>query len=83
VTLSSLGGTPSGVTIDSYAVYGSNGARISTGTGVLYTATLSSGTITIDMRSARGATKGGHQATLRVWSGATEIAHAVVYTLIK
>jgi subtilisin family serine protease len=83
VSLSSLGGTATSVTIDDYAVYGANGARIPTVGGVLYTATLAGGTITIDMNAARGATKGGHQATLRVSAGGVEIAHAVVYTLIK
>jgi len=55
----------------------------STGTGVSYSAALSGNTITIGMSAAQGASGGDHQATLRVFSGATEIAHAVVYTLIK
>jgi minor extracellular serine protease Vpr len=55
----------------------------STGTGVSYSVTLSSGRITVGMSAAKGASAGDHQATLRLFSGGTEIAHAVVYTLIK
>jgi hypothetical protein len=35
------------------------------------------------MIAAKGASAGDHQATLRVFSGGTEIAHAVVYTFVK
>jgi minor extracellular serine protease Vpr len=55
----------------------------STGTGVSYSAALSGNTIVIGMIAAQGASPGDHQATLRVFSGGTEIAHAVVYTFIK
>jgi minor extracellular serine protease Vpr len=55
----------------------------STGTGVTYTATLSGNAISVGMSAAQGASAGDHQATLRVFSGGTEIAHAVVYTLVK
>jgi hypothetical protein len=55
----------------------------STGTGVTYTATLSGNAISVGMSAAKGASAGDHQATLRVFSGGTEIAHAVVYTLVK
>lgn len=72
VSLSSLGGSATSV-----AVTGT------TGTGVTYGATLSGSTITVSMVADKGASAGGHQATLRVYSGATEIAHAAVYTLIK
>jgi subtilisin family serine protease len=73
IALSSLSGAPAtSVTIGS-----------STGTGVSYSATLSGGKITVGMSAAKGASAGDHQAMLRVFSGGTEIAHAVVYTLIK
>jgi subtilisin family serine protease len=72
ISLSSLGGTASGVTIDA-----------SSGTGVSYAASLSGSTITVTMTAAKNASRGDHQATLRVRSGGTEIAHAIVYTLIK
>jgi len=55
----------------------------STGTGLSYSATLSGNTISVGMSADKGATVGNHQAALRVLSGSTEIAHAVIYTLIK
>ena len=45
--------------------------------------TLSGNTIVLGMSAAQGSSPGDHQATLRVFSGGTEIAHAVVYTFIK
>jgi subtilisin family serine protease len=72
VSVSSLGGAATTV-----AVTGT------TGTGVTYGATLSGDTITVTMSAAKGASGGGHQATLRVYSGGVEVAHATVYTLIK
>jgi minor extracellular serine protease Vpr len=39
--------------------------------------------VTITMVAARGASFGGHQATLEVASGATPVAHAALFTLIK
>jgi subtilisin family serine protease len=73
IALSTLAGAPaSSVTISS-----------SSGTGVSYTASLSGNTISVGMSAAKGSSAGDHQATLRVFSGGTEIAHAVVYTLVK
>jgi len=72
VSLSSLGGAATSV-----AVTGT------TGTGVTYGASLSGNTINVTMVAAKGASAGGHQAILRVFSGGTEIAHAAVFTLIK
>ncbi|MBA2526156.1 MAG: S8 family serine peptidase [Pyrinomonadaceae bacterium] len=40
-------------------------------------------TVTVTMSATKRASTGGHQATLTVSSGGTEVAHAVVYTLIK
>lgn len=42
-----------------------------------------SATITVTMAPLRGAAVGGHSAMLRVSAGSTEVAHAVLYTLIK
>ncbi len=39
--------------------------------------------VTLTMIAGKGATPGDHQASLRVRSGGTEVAHAAVYTLIK
>ena len=72
VSISSLGGAATSV-----AVTGT------TGTGVTYGATLSGTTITVTMTAAKGASAGGHQATLRVFGASGEVAHAAVYTLIK
>jgi subtilisin family serine protease len=73
IALTTLSGSaPTAVTISS-----------STGSGVSYSATLSSGSISVMMSAAKGASAGDHQAVLRVFSGGTEIAHAVVYTFVK
>jgi minor extracellular serine protease Vpr len=54
-----------------------------TGNGVTYSASLSPGTITVTMTAEKQASFGDHQAMLRVFAGGTEVAHAVVYTLVK
>jgi len=41
------------------------------------------GTVTVTMTAGKGAVAGGHQAWLNVSSGAGDVAHAAVYTLIK
>ncbi|HET9576712.1 MAG TPA: S8 family serine peptidase [Usitatibacter sp.] len=40
-------------------------------------------TVTVTMVAARGASVGGHQAELDVNAGTTNVAHAVLYTLVK
>ena len=72
VSLSTLGGTATTVTVTG-----------TTGTGVTYGAALSGSTVSVSMSAAKGASAGGHQAILPVFSGSTEIAHAAVHTLIK
>jgi hypothetical protein len=42
-----------------------------------------SATVTLTMTAAKGALPAGHQSTLKVSSGGNEVAHAVVFTLIK
>ena len=42
-----------------------------------------SSTVTVTMVAAKGASAGGHQASLEVSAGSTPVAHAAVYTLIK
>jgi hypothetical protein len=73
ISLTSLAGPAS------YAVSVSG----STGTGVSYSASVSGNTITVTMNADKRASAGDHSATLRVSSGGVELAHAVVYTLIK
>ena len=61
------------------------------GGGVAYTLDTANATLAADasvqvgvtMSAQKGASLGGHQATLRVSSGSNEIAHAVVYTFVK
>jgi subtilisin family serine protease len=73
IALTTLSGAaPTSVTVNS-----------STGSGVSYGVALSGGTISVTMSSAKGASLGDHSATLRVFSGGTQIAHAVVYTFVK
>jgi minor extracellular serine protease Vpr len=89
----SFGAVPSGsgqtktATIALSTLSGAGATSVSigagSGTGVSYTATLSGGKIIVGMSATRSASKGDHQATLRVLSGGVEVAHAVVYTLIK
>jgi minor extracellular serine protease Vpr len=55
----------------------------STGAGVTYTANIAGGNIVVGMSATQGASKGDHSATLRVMRNGTEVAHAIVYTLIK
>lgn len=62
-----------------------------TGTGVSYSVsgssvTLAAGasaTVTVTMTADKGASLGDHYATLRVSTGGSEVAHAVIYTFIK
>jgi subtilisin family serine protease len=42
-----------------------------------------SGNVTVTMSAVKGATFGDHQATLTISNSGVEVAHAVVYTLIK
>ena len=60
------------------------------GTGVTFSAPSSitlpagaSATVTVTMTETKAAPKGDHSAILRVSTGGTEVAHAVLYTLIK
>jgi minor extracellular serine protease Vpr len=89
----SFGAVPAGagrtrtaaVTLRTLADSGALSVTVSsaTGTGVAYSASLSAGTITVTMTAEKHASFGDHQAMLRVFAGGTEVAHAVVYTLVK
>lgn len=72
ISVSNLGGSA-----DAVAVTGT------TGSGITFGAALSGGTITVTMAAAKGASVGDHQATLRVLSGGSEVAHAVLYVFVK
>jgi hypothetical protein len=62
---------------------GGGGVSYSLGTSSLTLAAGASGTFTVWMTADKGAAAGGHQATLSVSAGGSEVAHAAVYTLIK
>ena len=51
--------------------------------GVNFGATLSGSTITVTMAANKGIPAGDCQGILRAFAGATEIAHAAVYALVK
>jgi len=54
-----------------------------TGNGVSFSASLSGNTVTVTMTEAKATAAGDYQGILRVKSGGTEIAHAVVYANVK
>lgn len=72
VSLSSLGGAATGVTVTDQS-----------GAGVVFSASRNGNTITVTMTAAKGTPAGHKQAVLRVWNGTTEIAHAAVYAFVK
>jgi minor extracellular serine protease Vpr len=89
----SFGAVPSGsgitktTTVDVSVLGGAGALAVSvapaTSGGVTYAASVSGDTITVSMTAAKRATAGDHEAVLRVTQGGTEVAHAVVYTLVK
>jgi minor extracellular serine protease Vpr len=67
-----------------FSVGSSTGTGLSYSTGTSLTlAAGASGWTTVWMTADKGASLGGHFATLRVSAGGSEIAHAAVYTLIR
>ncbi|MEP6811796.1 MAG: S8 family serine peptidase [Actinomycetota bacterium] len=54
-----------------------------TGSGVAFGATVSSGTVAVTMTAAQGAAAGDYQGILRISRGGVEVAHAAVYAFIK
>jgi subtilisin family serine protease len=83
IAVSSLGGGASSASVAEYAVYGANGAKIANGSGVTFSANYANGVITVVASTRKGATAGGHQATLVVNGAGGEVAHAVLYALVK
>jgi minor extracellular serine protease Vpr len=73
VSLSSLKGS------GSYTVAVDSANR----SGVSFGATLSGSTVTVTMTEDRRASGGDYYATLHVFGGGGEVAHAVVYTFVK
>lgn len=81
VTLTNISG--SSHTFDLAVGAGGGGVAYSLGTPSLTLGAGASGSFTVWMVAAKGASAGGHSATLTVRVGGTERAHAAVYTLIK
>ena len=89
----SFGSVPSGsgqtrtVTIALSTLNGPAATSVSvgnqTGNGVSFSASLSGNTVTVTMTEAKTTAAGDYQGILRVKSGGTEIAHAVVYANVK
>lgn len=81
VTLTNLG---SGTTTFSLAAgSGGGGVSYSVSPSSISLAAGAAGNVTVTMSANKNATAGDHQALLTVNSGGDEVAHAVVYTLIK
>ncbi|MGE5094271.1 MAG: S8 family serine peptidase [Betaproteobacteria bacterium] len=83
VTLTNLGGSAATWTLavkdnapDASVAYSVAPSSVSLAPGA-------STTVTVTMVAARGASVGGHQAALEVNAGTTNVAHAVLYTLVK
>jgi minor extracellular serine protease Vpr len=60
----------------------SDGVLFSTNAGTVTLGGGASTTATVSMASSRGAADGNRQATLRITSGVTEVAHALVFVLV-
>jgi subtilisin family serine protease len=81
VTLTNL--TSSTASFDVAVGAGAGGIAYSVSAPSLTLDAGASGTVTITMAADRGAAAGGHQALLTVSTGGSEVAHAVVFTLVK
>lgn len=79
VTLIGTPGVNLGVTVDA----GGGGVAYSVDSPLVTIGADGTAQVAVQMQAQKLATFGDHQATLRLWSGATEVAHAVLYTFIK
>jgi len=77
-----LSGTP-GATFYASVGAGSGGVAYSVDPSPVTLGADGTAQVTVRMDAQKGAALGGHQATVRLSNGATEVAHAVVYTFIK
>jgi len=77
-----LSGTP-GATFYASVGAGSGGVAYSVDPSPVTLGADGTAQLTVRMDAQKGAALGGHQATVRLSNGATEVAHAVVYTFIK
>ena len=77
-----LSGTP-GATFYASVGAGSGGVAYSVDPSPVTLGADGTAQVTVRMDAQKGAALGGHQATVRLSDGTTEVAHAVVYTFIK
>ena len=82
VTITNLAGSARTFAV-SVGAAGGTGVSFSVSPTSVSLAAGASATVTITMTAAKGASFGDHAATLRISSGGSEVAHAVVYALVK
>ena len=81
ITVTNLGDASRSYTV-SVDDASADGVTFSTSGGTFTLAPGASQTVTISAQSTKGAPDGHKQATLRVTSGGTEVAHAMLYSLV-
>ena len=81
VTVRNIGSSPASWTLG--ITGGGDSVAYSVSPKTLALGAGQSATATITMTADKGATTGGHQAWLEISAGATPVAHAALYTLIK
>jgi subtilisin family serine protease len=82
VTLTNLSGSTQTYSLTIGSAIGS-GVSFSVQPASVALAAGESATVTVSTTTAKGATAGLKQATLRVGAGGSEVAHAVLFTLVK
>ncbi|MBI3851376.1 MAG: S8 family serine peptidase [Verrucomicrobia bacterium] len=81
VALNNLSGGPA--TFDLAVGAGVGGVAYSISPSSVSVGAGGSANVTVTMSASKGAVSGGHQTSLTVSSGGSELAHAVVFTLVK
>jgi hypothetical protein len=81
LTLTNIGGTAR--TLDLAVIGAPSGVGYTVGPSTVGLAAGASVEVTVTMTAERGASTGFKQALLVITEGATEIAHAALFTLIK
>ena len=81
VTLTNLGTTSKALAVSIGP--GADGVSYTVSPSSVTLAAGASETLTVTMAAAKDAARRGHQSTLTIRSGTAEVAHAVVYTLVK
>jgi minor extracellular serine protease Vpr len=81
VTLTNVGSTPVSWSLSTNG--GDSSVAFSLSTKTVALAAGASATVTVSMTAQKGAAPGGHQGWLEIAAGATPVAHAALYTLVK